>query len=222
MRDTNIERQPAGRRVTKNLLKSLLLSAGAVGFAGAAMAADVVRPPPVLAKPVIVAPYNWSGHYIGVQGGWDNNHADDVAAGGAADANGAIYGVFGGVNWQHTGNWVFGIDGSFNWSNASGTNALGDTFDADWKGFLRARLGLAFGRILLYGTFGGAVARFNENFTPASETDWGWGAGAGVDIALHAAWFLRADWYYQNYGDVGTTMIDVSANTYLIGLGIKF
>jgi outer membrane immunogenic protein len=214
------QRLAAEGRVTKNLCKSLLVAAGVVAFGGAAMAADVVRPPPVLAKPIIVAPYNWSGHYIGVQGGWDQNHADDVGGGTAVDANGSIFGVFAGVNWQHTGNWVFGIDGSFNWSNAEGDDGT-NSLDADWKAFIRARLGLAFGRLLLYGSFGGAAGAFNTSFTGASETAWGWGAGAGVDIALHNAWFLRGDWYYQNYGDVADAT-NVTANTFMVGLGIKF
>ena len=39
------------------------------------MAADIVRPPPA-AKPVVVVPraYDWSGHYFGIQGGWETHH----------------------------------------------------------------------------------------------------------------------------------------------------
>jgi outer membrane immunogenic protein len=210
--------------VLTNLWKSLFLAAGVITFGGAAMAADIVRPPPLVAKPVVVRAYSWAGHYIGVQGGWDNNHATDVAAQGAADANGTIFGVFAGFNHAVVGPWVFGIDGSINWTNASGATATpGTTFDADWKGFIRGRAGVAFDRLLFYGTFGAVVARFNQSFAPASSaTDWGWTAGVGADFALHNNMFLRVDWAYQNYGDFAPTATGVTANTVTVGLGFKF
>src|ERR1700704_3952982 len=139
--------------------RSLFLAAGTVALGGAAMAADVVRPPPLVAKPIVVAPraYNWSGPYLGIQGGWDNNHAGDVETLGPVTANGAIFGIFGGVNMQLAGPWVVGVDGSINWTNARGTDAGGTlSFGPTWKGFVRGKLGIAFDRLLLYGTVGGA------------------------------------------------------------------
>jgi outer membrane immunogenic protein len=207
----------------RTIWKSLFVAAGVIAFGGAAMAADIVRPP-VVAKPVIVATraYDWSGHYIGIQGGWDRNHATDVGGDGAADADGTTFGIFGGMNHQLAGAWVFGIDGSFNWTNASGTSATTAlyTFDADWKGLVRGRLGIAFDRLLFYGTFGAAVGHFNDS-TPTSTTKWGWTAGVGADVALHNNAFLRADWAYQNYGTVGAAS-GVTANTLTLGIGFKF
>src|SRR5262245_17211462 len=59
----------SGSCVMRSLVRSLLLAAGVISIGSVAgvsvaMAADVVRPPPVIAKPVIVAPaFNWTGHY---------------------------------------------------------------------------------------------------------------------------------------------------------------
>src|SRR5690242_9631275 len=150
------------------LWTGFLVMAGVVAGAGAAVAADIVRPPvvpPAPARPVVVAPYafNWSGPYIGVQGGWDNNEADDVEGFGPVTANGGTLGLFGGVNMQAAGPWVIGFDGSINWSNARGSDAS-DTVDfgPTWKGLLRGRVGIALDRVLLYGTLGGAVGHFTE------------------------------------------------------------
>src|SRR5207247_1987578 len=54
------------------LWKSLMLAAGVFALAGGAMAAEVVRPPVVVVKPVAPKPFTWGGAYIGAQGGWDS------------------------------------------------------------------------------------------------------------------------------------------------------
>jgi outer membrane immunogenic protein len=221
--------------------KSLIIATGAIGLSGAAMAADIVRPPPPV-KPIVVAPraYDWSGHYIGVQGGWDSNHATtDVFS---TTETGGIFGVYGGWNWQHAGNWVFGFDASFNWDKARGGDSsapLANDAGPTWKGFLRGRLGVGLDRVLLYGTAGAAVMRYTasvDTVGTGTATPWGWTAGLGAEWAVHSNWTMRLDWAYQDYGtfnlscsSCGTyptgidgTPVHVTANTFTIGVGMKF
>jgi outer membrane immunogenic protein len=215
--------------------QSLLLAAGVLAFSGAAMAADVVRPPPFVAKPFIVAPqaYNWAGPYVGIQGGWDHNALATTLGGPeTATASGGILGVFGGVNVAVAGNWIVGIDGSINWTNARATTTSPGAFPISagptWKGFVRGRVGVAMDRLLLYGTFGGAVMRFEETSMPlGSNTPWGWTAGVGADFAVSNNMFLRLDWAYANFGSSNlpgppTVPYTNVANTVTAGLGFKF
>ncbi len=59
---------------------------------------------------------------------------------------------------------------------------------------------------------------------------WGWTAGAGVDWALTNNLIARFDWAYQNYGTFtinGTgafngTQVSATANTFTLGLAMKF
>jgi len=219
----------------KRLLQSLIIATGVVAISGAAMAADIIRPPPA-AKPVVVVTraYDWSGHYIGIQGGWDRNHATTSAGGGAtADINGGLFGIYGGWNFQHAGNFVFGIDASINWDNASGNvNGFpGYHGEVDWKAFLRARAGIALDRVLLYAT-GGATWADLKLVGPGCGTcgnpmATGWTAGAGAEFAVHNNWTMRLDWAYSKYGNFHYTQpipftATMASNTFTVGLAAKF
>jgi outer membrane immunogenic protein len=187
---------------------------------------------------VVVIPkaYDWGGHYFGIQGGWDGNQAQTGIY--KSDENGGIVGLFGGWNIQHAGNWVFGLDASLNWdfARAHASSPPSTTFDAGphWKGFVRGRLGFALDRILIYGTGGAAVMRYEASssapVTSASATPWGWTAGLGVDWAVSSNLFARLDWAYQNYGTFtihgsgafNNQAVSLTANTFTVGLAMKF
>ncbi|MCK1392658.1 hypothetical protein IVB29_18150, partial [Bradyrhizobium sp. 1] len=87
------------------------LSIAAIGFAALsmtapAMAADMAvkaAPPPA----PVVAIYNWSGFYIGANGGWGQSHGcvdfvtpAGTVAGGCADRSGGLAGGQIGYRWQ--------------------------------------------------------------------------------------------------------------------------
>ena len=219
----------------KQMRKSLFLAGiGVVALSGAAMAADIARPPPPPAKPIVVAPaaYNWTGHYLGIQGGWETNAATSPG-GFSATESGGLAGVYGGFNVQR-GNWVWGLDTSINWDGAKGgdPNVAGDSAGPTWKGLIRGRLGVAFDRMLVYGTAGGAVMGYTAKVSgvgSGSATPWGWTAGAGAEWALHSNWTVRVDWAYQDYGTFtlggsafGGTQVHVTTNTFTAGLAMKF
>src|SRR6202044_1470631 len=92
-----------------------------VGFAGAASAADLPARTYTKAPAVVMPIYDWSGFYIGLNGGGASSHncgnlTATVGVGavppisvGCHDATGGLAGGQIGYRWQVT-NWVFGLE----------------------------------------------------------------------------------------------------------------
>ena len=85
---------------------------------------------------MIAAVYDWSGFYIGANGGWGSsrNCWDFAAPGvvafgseGSHDATGGTVGGQVGYRWQ-AGTWVFGVEAQGNWADFKGSNI--SLFDA--------------------------------------------------------------------------------------------
>ncbi|OYX85743.1 MAG: hypothetical protein B7Y84_15065, partial [Azorhizobium sp. 32-67-21] len=136
-----------------------------------ARAADLSVKAPAVAAAV---PGSWTGFYLGVHAGsaatsstWgegtgvlEGSTVDAVAW--SADGAAPVVGVQAGYNYQ-VGQVVMGVelDASAGQMNAF-SRCLGDfnsicTNSADWMGTLTARLGYAFGNVLVYGKAGGAM-----------------------------------------------------------------
>jgi outer membrane immunogenic protein len=150
---------------------------------GPALAADLpVRQAPAYVPPPVVVYYNWTGCYLGLNGGygWRQDHNVDVVAdngntwtgAGSLGASGGFGGAQIGCNYQ-AGPAVFGIETDFQGSGISksfGPTALAVpavlTVSASdklkWFGTLRGRLGYAADRVLLYVT--GGLAYANNSF----------------------------------------------------------
>ena len=97
----------------------------ALGMSVPAMAADLAARPYTKAPPAMVAAiYDWSGFYIGANGGYGNSRNSWSIPGfgseGAFDANGAVAGGQIGYRWQ-TGAMVFGLEAQYDWSDMSGS-----------------------------------------------------------------------------------------------------
>ena len=108
--------------------KNLLLAAVslvALSAAAPALAADLAARPYTKAPAMVAAIYDWSGFYIGINGGGGSSHAtwDFVGVGreGSHDATGGTVGGQIGYRWQ-SGQWVFGVEGQGNWADFSGDN----------------------------------------------------------------------------------------------------
>src|SRR6202011_2401585 len=112
--------------------KVLLVSASliALGAAVPAMAADLAARPYTKAPPMIASIYDWSGFYVGANGGWGRSHncwdfvtpaGAFVAAEGCHDATGGVAGGQIGYRWQ-AGTWVFGLEGQGDWADLRGSN----------------------------------------------------------------------------------------------------
>jgi outer membrane immunogenic protein len=118
-------------------VKTLLLAtASSVVIAGGAMAADL----PLKAPPPYVAPFSWTGCYVGAHWGWgwakktgdgtftdtDNTPPTEAISLGTFNNDKMTGGIFGGqlgCNYQWPGSqWVVGIQGDIAGANISGTN----------------------------------------------------------------------------------------------------
>src|SRR6266581_96235 len=94
----------------KTMKKFLLTSVGlvALGMAAPASAADLAARPYTKAPPApVVAVYDWTGFYIGANGGWGQSHscvdfvtAAGTFASGCGDRSGGVAGGQIGYRWQ--------------------------------------------------------------------------------------------------------------------------
>ena len=155
-----------------------LASAMLMGNIGTASAADMaVKAPPI----PVVAPYSWTGCYVGVEGGgsWGNNRSTSNGTNNSvvngtqgslkaeSDISGGIVGGTLGCNYQ-VNQWVFGIEGDYSWSGEKGgSNLVNPPFVPSFRedvsqnyiATIRGRLGWAFRpAFMVYGTAGAAFA----------------------------------------------------------------
>jgi outer membrane immunogenic protein len=149
---------------------TLSILAAFLGVTTATYAADM----PAKA-PVAPAVYNWSGCYLGGEGGWGAGQSEQVSAAGATigqtitggfDMNGAIAGFTFGCNLQYN-NVVFGVEDDVFWTDMHGSASDRPPFvttttsqtKVDWVNTVRPRVGYAFDRFMIYSTGGVALAR---------------------------------------------------------------
>jgi len=211
-------------------MKTLLLAAAgltAVAIAPA-LAADLPARTPAYAKaPAIVEPiYNWSGFYIGINGGggssrdcWSINNALGVAvpstAEGCHNATGALVGGQAGYRWQMT-NWVFGLEAQGDWADLKGSNVsqltapfavFNNNSKIDAIGLFTGQVGYAWNNVLWYGKGGAAVTHDKYNgdilgttFDTASETRWGGVIGTGIEIGFAPSWSVAFEYNHLFMG----------------------
>lgn len=216
-------------------MKKIFLAASAIvsamALSSAAQAADVV-----------VSGYDWTGFYLGANAGvaWNNSELDgDFRYNGdrvnelenqlegdqAAFTGGAMLGY----NWQMD-QIVLGVETDFNFlgfSDDNERNAEGTydgvpysasnkvSFDADWYGTIRGRLGFAVDNMLFYGTGGLAYGHMeadskikvtNERTQDvykwdgsADTVNWGWTVGAGMEYGIEN-WSLGVEYLFVDLG----------------------
>lgn len=192
------------RSVLLSGVSALLLASAA----GQAAAADLgtYQPAPYTKAPAFNPVYNWTGFYLGINGGgaWGQSTWDTV---GSFDISGGLIGGTAGYNWQ-VGQWVLGLEGDLDAANIS-NNAitpvcpLGCKTNDFWLGTARGRVGYAFDRFLPYVTGGLAVGNIKAStplFLGQSATDAGWTVGAGLEFALVNNWTLKAEYLYVDLG----------------------
>jgi len=174
-----------------------------------ANAADMYRAPAPAYGGYKDTPYvgvNWSGLYVGINGGgaWNSTHSDDLV-----DPTGGFGGGQIGYNWQGVWhpNLVFGIEADFQGGDISDSKSLFGLASAkselDWFGTVRGRIGYAFDRALIYGTGGFAYGSVKNGGCvillgcgSASETQTGWVAGGGVEYKLAPNWSAKAEYQF--------------------------
>jgi outer membrane immunogenic protein len=200
-------------------------------FAGAAYAADL--PVKTYKAPPIAAPvYDWSGFYIGLNGGGASSHECWTifsAAGlpfpptseGCHNATGGLVGGQIGYRWQFT-NFVFGVEAQGNWANLKGSNDAPDfrifpftnQTKIDGIGLFTGQIGYAFNNVLWYVKGGAAVidnhysSFFDANgvvFNQADETRWGGAVGTGLEFAFAPNWSVGVEYDHLFMGTKDVT-----------------
>src|SRR6266478_1164896 len=122
-----------------------------------ASAADLPRGTPYR-TPVYVAQYNWTGFYLGINGGGGFGDSDWNGFAVSNSPSGGMIGGTAGYNWQAAGSpWVFGLEGDLDWTNIKGSFVnvacpTGCQTQNDWLGTVRGRLGYAWDRVMPYVT----------------------------------------------------------------------
>jgi len=218
--------------------KFLLASAAVVASAVAANAADLRPAPapvmPTKAPPFVSPVFDWSGFYIGVNGGGGWGHSRSDLTGGF-NTSGGVVGGTAGYNAQF-GSWVLGFEGDLDWSNIGGTsNAAtcpGCGVQNNWLGTARGRIGYAFNNFLPYVTGGLAVGDVNATapgFPGLTNTQVGWAAGGGIEYALTRNWSAKVEYLHVDLSRLdcgvscgGAPTDNVSFHDNLVRGGINF
>jgi outer membrane immunogenic protein len=199
----------------------------ALGMSAPAIAADMpVRSPPPPPAPLPVV-YNWSGFYIGANGGWgeSNNCWDFITAVGAAigdgcrDRSGGVLGGQLGYRWQ-TSQFVFGLEGQGDWADFSNTRAsvinpfFSTRVKTDGIGLLTGQIGWAWNASLLYFKGGAAVTSTQLdilrtfdglNLAGASATRWGGAVGVGWEYGFSSNWSVGVEYDHLFMGNANNS-----------------
>ncbi len=208
------------RQVWRTVMKKFLL--GTVGLVALGMApasaADLAARPYTKAPAYVAAIYDWSGFYIGGNGGWGTSHNSWDATGpgggflgseGSHDSSGATAGGQIGYRWQ-AGQAVFGIEAQGNWADFRGSNVSAflpaDTnrTKIDSFGLFTGQIGYAWNNTLLYVKGGAAVVSeeytSTSNLTGAllgsssSDTRWGGTVGVGLEYGFTPNWSFAVEY----------------------------
>ncbi len=193
----------------------------ALGMAAPASAADLrARPAP---PPPYVAPiYDWSGFYIGANGGWgqSRNCVDfGIFPDGCRERDGGLFGGQLGYRWQ-AGTWVFGLEGQGDWADLSGTRVsffrpeFSTRTKTDGIGLFTGQIGWAWNTALFYVKGGAAVTsnRFSmlstltgNELASASSTRWGGAVGVGWEWGFAPNWSAGIEYDHLFMGDANNS-----------------
>ena len=200
----------------------------ALSMAAPASAADLAARP---YRAPVVAIYDWTGFYIGVNGGggsahkcWDlvgDSDGDFPGPEGCHDATGGTIGGQIGYRWQ-SANWVFGVEGQGNWADFTGSN-ISFLFAPDFNrtkidafGLITGQVGYALNNVLFYVKGGAAVTGDKyEAFSGTTgallasannATRWGGTVGAGLEYGFASNWSVGVEYDHLFMGSRDVTL----------------
>jgi outer membrane immunogenic protein len=203
----------------------------AMGMAAPAFAADLAARPYKAAPVAVPMMYDWSGFYIGVNGGygWGRQCVDITAvsavafsfAEGCRDAEGGIAGGQIGYRWQ-AGTWVFGLEAQGDWANIRSERASLFNVANTWKtninglGLFTGQVGYAWNATLFYVKGGAAVIShradiFNTatgiGIAQAERARWGGVVGVGIEYGFAPNWTAGIEYDYLFRTNDGNTYL---------------
>jgi outer membrane immunogenic protein len=187
------------------------------GFAGAASAADLPARTYTKAPAMVPAIYDWSGVYIGINGGGGSSRncytitsvagvAVNPTSEGCHDATGGLAGGQLGYRWQ-SASWVFGVEAMGDWADLKGSNSsltaiipYMNRTKIDAIGLFTGQVGYAWNNVLWYLKGGAAITdnkyssifTANNAFAAAGVTfnqtnDTRWGGTVGTGVEISFA-----------------------------------
>jgi outer membrane immunogenic protein len=189
------------------------LLVGALLIAQCAAAADLSLAPLYKAPPASTPPaYDWTGFYVGANGGGGWGHSWWNANTTGINLSGAQAGGTAGYNWQ-TGRVVFGIEGDLDWSGFNGSSTspgcpAGCSTSDNWLSTVRGRIGYSFDRVMPYVTGGlavGDIRAATPGLAGGDATNAGWALGAGLELALPGNWTAKAEYLRVDLGSFNCT-----------------
>jgi outer membrane immunogenic protein len=213
-----------------------------LGLAVPAAAADLPARTYTKAPAIVpVAVYDWSGFYVGANGGWGSSHkcwdfttptGAFLFAEGCHDATGGVAGGQVGYRWQSSA-FVFGLEAQGDWADLRGSNvslfipAFTNHSKIDAFGLFTGQVGYTWNNVLLYVKGGAAVTgdRFNVTTTVGNilsgttgdQTRWGGTAGAGAEFGFAPNWSVAVEYDHLFMPDKLTTFATVPASPFIFG-----
>jgi outer membrane immunogenic protein len=213
----------------------------ALSLSAPASAADLAARPYTKAPPMIAPVYDWTGFYIGANGGWGTarNCWDLVNAAGAFlgaegchDSSGGTAGGQIGYRWQ-TGTYVVGLEAQGNWADFKGSNVSllpGGVFTnqtrVDAFGLFTGQIGWAYNNALFYVKGGAAVTdnRYRSFVTAtgalaataSDDTRWGGVAGVGVEYGFAPNWSAAIEYDHLFMQDRTVNFTDTTGGFFAI------
>jgi outer membrane immunogenic protein len=219
--------------------RSLVAGLGLLAVAAMpASAADLPRGSMPYKAPAYVAQYNWTGFYLGINGGgaWGDSDWNGFAV--SNSPSGGMIGGTAGYNWQGAGSpWVFGLEGDIDWTNirdnATACGGLNCQTKNNWLGTVRGRVGYTFDRFMPYFTGGLAFGDVEANiagFAGSKDTNLGWTVGVGIEGVIAGNWTAKLEYLHADLGDTtcsaiacgAATNVDLSLNILRAGLNYRF
>jgi outer membrane immunogenic protein len=218
----------------------------ALGVAAPAGAADLAARPYTKAPAMVAAIYDWSGFYVGLNGGggsarkcWDLVQTGAVVFAapfteGCHNATGGTVGGQIGYRWQMS-SWVFGIEGQGNWANFKGSNlnllaggvlpaGVIDQTKVNGFGLITGQVGYAWNNVLWYAKGGAAVAHdkyygqvIGLTFDTSSETRWGGTVGTGIEFGFAPNWSVAVEYDHLFMGRHSNTFNFATAAAPFVG-----
>jgi len=218
--------------------RTVALLATMLAISGQAWAADL--PVPALPPPA-PAIYNWTGVYVGVNGGFGDGNSNwtngTFGETGRFPISGYVIGGTIGANYQ-IGAYVFGIEGDVDWTHLTGGSgstcgAISDAVpppagcqtQSEWLGTVRGRAGYAVNSVLIYGTGGAAFGNIQTGLIPPSTFD------SSTEVGFASNWTVKVEYLFVDLPDATcTTVADcggavgstVSFNENIVRAGINF
>jgi|DewCreStandDraft_4_1066084.scaffolds.fasta_scaffold39235_1 outer membrane immunogenic protein len=229
-----------------------LIAVAAAAFGGslsqAASAAELssAAQPTARARPPVAAVHDWTGVYVGVNGGWGWGRTTGAwypiiavfegAGTGNFSIDGAIFGGQAGFNYQ-IANWILGVEADWNAASIHANNPPPDPGLASTKvtsiGSVRGRLGAAWDKVLIYATGGWAwgTLKNSADFIEESHTSRGWAAGGGLEYAIAPNWSVKIEYLHTRlnakenfvaFGRCSTGVCTIGARVDVIRVGLNY